>query len=66
MQHVNCLGEPYSVHGTKGVAVEVVNDLQNAGPHKSFQRLCVRCLQAQLGIPERTANAPPNIFGEYS
>lgn len=66
MQHVNCLSEPYSIHDTKGVAVEVVNDFQNAGTHKSFQGLYVGCLQAQLGIPKRTANAPPDIVGEYS
>jgi len=64
VQHVNSPGEAHGVDGAVGVAVEVVNDLQHARPAEALQRLGVRRLVAELGIPQGSADPPPNVLGE--
>ena len=51
MQGVNCLCKSYRIHGTVGVAVEVIHDFQNPGVAESLQRLCGRPVIYRLFAP---------------
>jgi len=64
VQHIDGAGEPDGVDGSIGVTIEVVDDLQHAGAAESPERLGEGCLEAELRIPERTADSPPDFLRE--
>src|ERR1700724_4669391 len=64
VHHIDGSGEPDGVDGSIGVTIEVVDDLQHAGAAESTERLGEGCLEAELRIPERSADSPPDFLRE--
>src|ERR1700680_215824 len=64
VQHIDGADEPDGVDGSIGFTIEVVDDLQHAGAAESTERLGEGCLEAELRIPERTADSPPDFLRE--
>ena len=64
VQHVYGSGKANGINGTEGVAIEIVDNLENARAAKSFEWFRVRRLPAQLRIPKRATDSPANLLGE--
>ena len=48
MQHIDGCGEPYGVHGTVGVPVVIIHELEDTRPAETFQELGALVLFADL------------------
>jgi hypothetical protein len=62
MKDVDHACEPHRVDGSVGVAVIVINDLQNACSFEALKRLRIRMLLADLSQIERVADLVLNVF----
>lgn len=64
MQYVDEIRELNRVDGTIGVAVEILDDLENPSPSKSLERLGSLVFAAVLGDRERPTNVVHYLTGQ--
>jgi len=64
VEHVDDPGEADGIDGSVRIAVEVIDDLQNACTTKSLERFGEGSLETHLGIPERPTDLAPDFFWE--
>jgi hypothetical protein len=64
MKHVDRIGKTDGVNSTKGIAVEIRNNFQNAAAAEPLKRLCRVGLVAALCLMECVADASTNFPGK--
>src|SRR4051812_30894043 len=64
VQHVDDSGETDGVDGAVRISLEVVHDLEHAGTAKSLEWFRIARLEADLRIPKRATDAPPDVLRE--
>ena len=64
MQHVDDPGKTDGIDCSICVAVEIVDDFQNAAPAKPFQRLGGGMFLTVLRIMDRSAHYAANVVGK--